>query len=357
MSQYTLYGLVMAGGQGTRFWPESTSKKPKQYLSLVSEKSLLHASLSRFGDLIGTDKRYIVTVKMQESLAKECSEGEINPKNFIFEPAGRNTAPCILLALASLVAEGARDEDVVSIVTSDHVIKNTSGFQKTIEKASAAARSEGKIVTIGITPESPHTGFGYIKAGDGNTDGVFEVNQFVEKPDKVTAETYLADGNYFWNAGMFVSTIGTLKEEFNGHAPEMFTHFNSLVSAHGNDQRIAEVYDQIPAESIDYAVMEKSNKVMVVPAEFDWNDIGSWDALESVLPSEDGNTWVADNGHFQLDASGNIAFAPGMHVSLIGVEDLIVVSNGKSVVVLPKSRSQDIKKIVAQLKEQNSDLV
>lgn len=355
MIEGNLYALIMAGGQGTRFWPESTSKKPKQYLNLTGEKSLLEKTLGRFDSLVEPSRRHIVTVKEQEALAKNNSKGLIAENGLIFEPAGRNTAPCILLSMAFLESHGANEDDVVAIVPSDHVILNEEGFRSTLKRAAETALKEGSIVTIGIKPNFPHTGYGYIHRGEEITSDIFSVQQFKEKPDRSTAETYVSTGEYFWNAGMFVASLKTLKEEFGTCSPETFKFYEELKGAIGNEGRVAEVYEKLPKDSIDYAIMEKSNRVHVVGASFDWNDLGSWDALESVVETTKENTLVEARDSFVKDAKGNIIFAPGKHISLIGVDDLIVVSNNNALVVLPKNRSQEIKEVVASLKE-NKDL-
>lgn len=351
-----LYCVVMAGGQGTRFWPESTTKKPKQYLSLTSDKSLLTETLMRFEGLVPESRRYIVTVKNQEALVKENSKGFIGNDGIIFEPSGRNTAPCILLSLAKLINDGASLDDVVAIVPSDHVILNQEGFKQTIRDAADVAISKNKIVTIGIQPHFPHTGFGYIQRGEKLVDETFNVQEFKEKPDYETAKSYIASGKYYWNAGMFMGKIGVLLEEFKANAPETYKSFEALKDTLGDDEKLAEAYGQIPSDSIDYAIMESSREVAVIPAQFDWNDLGSWDALESVIDKKDGNTIAAAKGTYFEEASGNIIYAPGKFVSLLNVEDLIVVSNETSVVVLPKKDSQKVKHIVAHLKESDAGI-
>lgn len=348
--EYKLHALIMAGGQGTRFWPESTAKKPKQYLPLLEGRPLLTETLERFDGLVSLEDRYIVTVEEQEHLVKECSKGLINSEHIIYEPSGRNTAPCILLALSKLLEEGAKEDDIVSVVPSDHVILNKNGFRGTIAKASKLAHEQGLIVTIGIIPNFPNTGFGYIQKGDSIEDGKFKVSKFVEKPNFETAKKYLESGEYLWNAGMFVAPIKVFLDEFKKCSPETFEFFNKLRENLNDKKALGGVYSEIPKDSIDYAVMEKSQRVAVVPAEFDWNDLGSWDALESVLEQEDGNTVVDAKGHFFKNSSGNIVYTPGKFISLINVEDLIVVSNDKAVVVLPKKDSQEVKKIVEHLK-------
>lgn len=348
-----IHSLIMAGGQGTRFWPESTSKKPKQYLSLVGENSLLTETLLRFKNLSSCDERYIITVKAQEELATQHSKDLVSEGNIIFEPAGRNTAPCILLSLAALKKKGAADDDIVCIVPSDHIILNKDGFEKTIKAASHLATKNASIVTIGINPNFPHTGFGYIKKGSDIGDDGFSVESFKEKPDFDTAKKYVTSGEYFWNAGMFVSTIGTLMNEFKICSPETFSHFENLLSSLDDEKSLEEAYSKIPSDSIDYAIMEKSKNIQVTAAQFDWNDLGSWDALEEVLEKKESNTIIGDKMLYTDNSKGNIVYAPGKFISLINVNDLIIIDNDKSLVVLPKSDSQKVKDIVGFLKDKD----
>jgi len=342
--------LVMAGGKGTRFWPESTSKKPKQYLSLLGKESLLTSSLLRVEGLIPAENRFIVTLKEQEKYAREFSVGLCAKEGLIFEPSGRNTAPCILLALAHLLDNGAGLDDVVAIVPSDHVILNEKGFRETLKICFKVAVENQNIVTIGINPHFPHTGYGYIQKGPAVGEA-FKVLGFKEKPNLETAKEYLASGDYFWNAGIFISQIKTLLKEFEELAPEMFRHFDSL---RGNPNNLKNIYDLMPSDSIDYAIMEKSSKVMVVPSNFDWNDLGSWEALESLITQTEGNTIVKCKESYLENSKGNIVFAPNQLVTLLGVEDLIVVSNDKALMILPKSQSQKVKNIVEFLKKNES---
>ncbi|PIP93232.1 MAG: hypothetical protein COW00_11245 [Bdellovibrio sp. CG12_big_fil_rev_8_21_14_0_65_39_13] len=346
-----LFAIVMAGGKGTRFWPESTSAKPKQYLSLVSPHSLLEETLTRFDGLVPVNRRYVVTVREQEALAKKSSEGNIEPHHFIFEPSGRNTAPCILLSMAQLEMEGATDEDILAIVPSDHVILNKDGFQHSVKVATETASQKGGIVTIGIKPHFPHTGYGYIHQEKQEGPELFKVASFKEKPNFETAKEYVSTGEYFWNAGMFVARLDVLKKEFQTHSPKMWSSYEDLKKNCHKAESLRNVYEQIPSDSIDYAIMEKSEFVYVVPAAFDWNDLGSWDALESVIAPTDSNIVVKDNGHSFIDAKNNIVYAPGKHVALVGVNDLIVVSNDKAVIVLPKEQAQRIKEVVELLKK------
>lgn len=345
-----LFSVIMAGGKGTRFWPESTSKKPKQYLSLVTDKSLLEETLVRFDGLVPVNRRYVVTVREQESLARAASATNIEEHHFIFEPSGRNTAPCILLSMAQLEMEGAKDEDVLAIVPSDHVILNKAGFQHSVKLASETAHDLGGIVTIGIKPNFPHTGYGYIQRDQQLGPELFKVHAFKEKPKYEVAKEYVSSGEYFWNAGMFMARLDVLKKEFAKHAPKMWASYEELKKNCHKAESLKAVYDQIPSDSIDYAVMEKCESVYVVPAAFDWNDLGSWDALESVIQKQSDNVVARAGGTTLIDAKDNIIYAPEKHVALVGVNDLIVVSNNTAVIVLPKKDAQRIKEVVEKLK-------
>lgn len=354
---YNLYSLIMAGGKGTRFWPESTEKKPKQYLSLISSNSLLEETLGRFDKFIVKEKRFVVTVKEQEKLAKQSSAGKINKNGIIYEPSGRNTGPCILMSLAALLQKGVTYDDVVAIVPSDHVILNKKGFHSTIKKAADFAHKNQQIVTIGITPNFPHTGFGYIQKGKLLNEEAFKVARFKEKPHFELATEYVKSGQYLWNAGMFVAPIRVFLEEFAEHAPLMYQYWDALLKSVKDPAKLKKVYEKLPSDSIDYAIMEKSQRIAVMPANFDWNDLGSWDALSSVIDETHGNTVVRSDGEFFLNSTDNVVFAPDHFVSLINMEKHIVVVNDKVVLVAPVKDSQEIKKIVEHLKKARPDLL
>ncbi|MFA6237666.1 MAG: mannose-1-phosphate guanylyltransferase [Bacteriovorax sp.] len=353
----SFYCLIMAGGKGTRFWPESTQARPKQYLNLISSKTLLEETLDRFDSLITSDRRFIVTVKEQQALCEQSSAGKISKDGMIYEPSGRNTGPCILMSIACLLNRGLGLDDVVAIVPSDHVILNKSGFHTTLKKAADFSRNKQNIVTIGITPHFPHTGFGYIEKGELIDGEAFKVSRFKEKPHFELAKEYIRSGDYLWNAGMFVAPIKILLEEFEVHAPKMFAHFEELKMVINDPEKLKTLYEKIPADSIDYAVMEKSKRVAVVPAAFDWNDMGSWDALSSVIKETHGNTVVKSDGTFFLNSADNVVFAPDKFVALINMDKHIVVSNDKVVLVAPVEDAQEIKKVVDHLKISRPDLI
>lgn len=352
-----LYCLIMAGGKGTRFWPESTQGKPKQYINLISTKTLLEETLDRFDSLIEKEHRYIVTVKEQEVLCRESSFGKIAQDGIVIEPSGRNTGPCILMSIAALLDKGVSPEDVIAIVPADHVILNHKGFHETMKRACDFSIQNQNIVTIGITPHFPHTGFGYIEKGEMVRGEAFKVSRFKEKPHFELAKEYIKSGNYLWNAGMFVAPIKILLEEFRIHAPAMYEHFAELQLVIKSPAKLKAVYEKMPSDSIDYCVMEKSQKVSVVPATFDWNDMGSWDALASVIPETHGNTLVKSDGAFFLNSADNVVFAPDKFVALINMDKHIVVVNEKVVLVAPVADSQEIKKVVEHLRVARPDLI
>ena len=352
-----IYSLVMAGGKGTRFWPESTQKKPKQYLSLLGNKTLLEDTLSRFDRFVESKNRFVVTVKEQEKLCKISCKGKINSKGLIFEPAGRNTGPCILMSLVAMLDKGISPESVIAIVPSDHVILNKKGFHRTLKKAAEFSLLNSQIITIGITPHFPHTGFGYIQKGKLLEEEAFEVLNFKEKPHFELATEYVKSGQYLWNAGMFVAPIRIFLEEFKLHAPEMYKHFDELRKNINDPLKLKKTYEKLPSDSIDYAIMEKSKRISVMPASFDWNDLGSWDALSSVIDETHGNTVVSSDGDFFLNSQDNIVYTPDKFIAMINVDNHIVVANDKVVLVAPVKDSQEIKKIVEHLKKNRPDLL
>lgn len=362
MKSNQVYCLVMAGGKGTRLWPESTEQKPKQYLNLVGNATLLEQTLARFDGVVDFNNRYIVTTADQKELAVLSSKNKINSKGLILEPSGRNTAPCILLSLAYLESHGAGEDDIIAVMPSDHVILDTNGFQKTFLQATKLSESTNTITTIGIRPHFPHTGYGYIKKGEevGENEGCAFVSEFKEKPDFETAKNYLSSGLYLWNAGMFMGKLGVFKSEFKTHSPEMFSYYDKLLSAikSQDETLINEIYSKIPKDSIDYAIMEKSDKVTTISAGFDWNDLGSWEALEAVIEKDNDNTVVGAKSVFTKDSKGNVIFAPNKFVSLINVNDMVVVSNDKAVMIMPKKDAQRVREVVEHLKKhKNTDLL
>lgn len=336
----------MAGGKGTRLWPESTEERPKQYLKLFGDQSLLQGTLSRYQPLCSSEQLFIVTTQEQKSLALEQSRDVLNEGQIIIEPQGRDTAACILLSLAFLESKGLKDYDILAFAPSDHIILQREKFIQTMERAIQRARESEHIVTIGIRPHFPHTGFGYIKKSRETSINCYLVDQFVEKPDLETAKEYLISGDYFWNAGLFLAKLGVFKSEFMAHAPELFQYYDQMIQALRGGINILPLYEQLKKISIDYAIMEKSHKIEVTPADFDWNDLGSWKAFSDVIEEKEGNTVIQSPGVRALDSKGNLIFSSEQKISLVGINDLVIVSNSEHLLLMKKERAEEVKKIL-----------
>ncbi len=352
----------MAGGHGTRFWPESTKEHPKQYLKLTGDLSLLQKTWRRLDGVIPFENRYLVTIQEQKNLAQLHSMNHLLQENILFEPSSRNTAACLLLALAAM--ENQYEDlknSVLVLLPADHVILNEEAFKNSLNEAITSAAQYQKIITLGIRPYFPHTGYGYIKKSLQGpiADNLFEVERFVEKPDFIKAQQYLTEGSYFWNSGMFVAPLAVWLEELKIHAPELMKHyapFKELIKKK-EDRKLAALYQKLPSISLDYALMEKSKEIYLQEASFDWNDLGSWDALESVCDKIDNNVMVSSNSRYYFkESKGNIiSTEDGKFVGLINVQDMIVISNDKCLLVLPKKDAQRIKDVVDFLKSSPGD--
>lgn len=349
--------VVMAGGSGTRFWPESTQKRPKQYLTFGGDKTLIEQTLNRFSKIVPNENIRVVTLEDQKEVALQYSGKNLTKKSLILEPCARNTAPCILLSLAKLLASGQSESDSVGFFAADHLIRDGVNFKKIINNSLSFIEEHQKIVTLGINPSFPHTGFGYIEAATPyKEEGFFAVGDFKEKPDLKTAKNYLLKGNYFWNAGMFIAKIKTLLSEFQEYAPDLYTAFLEMKKAFEKNDEVLlkQVYEKVRSISIDFAIMEKTRQVAVVKADIGWNDVGSWDALAEILPETDGNTFAREKKKRYLENSrGNIIFSTEKEkmMTLIDVNDLIVIENEQNLVVMPKSSAQKVKNVIEHLKK------
>jgi mannose-1-phosphate guanylyltransferase len=341
--------VVMAGGSGTRFWPKSTSKKPKQLLSFGKVEggiSLLQQTLKRFDKLVAPDCRMIVTTKALE----DSVVGEAPSTHVLAEPQGRNTAPCIYWAARAIAEKNPRA--LMLVMPSDHYIARPERFIETVSAACSWASEHDDLVTLGIQPDRPETGYGYLKiAGKG---APAKVDAFVEKPNLERAKVFLASGNYLWNGGMFVWRAEVILRAFDEFMPEMKAAWESAGG------RVETAYPKMTATSIDYGIMEKAKNVVSFPLDCGWDDLGSWTSLEGladVLKARHAAGVVSGGEALAIDATGNIVDAPGKMVTLLGVKDLIVVEHGGAILVADKNRAQDIKLIVEQLKKQKPELV
>jgi len=336
--------VILSGGSGTRLWPLSTAARPKQFLEFVPGGTMLAQTLARApADSFG-EPLVICNAAHAELVLSQCAGRAVN---LILEPSARNTAPAIALAALSLPPEA-----LMLVMPSDHVIADVGAFHRAIASAQELAQ-DGWLVTFGITPTGPETGYGYIRSGEELGSGLWRAEQFVEKPDAATAQTYLDEGCYNWNAGIFLFNAGAYIEALSKHAPEMLeASRRSLAAARREGASVhpeAEAFAACPSDSVDYAVMEKAERVAVVPVDMGWSDIGSWDALHDLLPKDDaGNVLVGDVT--ALGSSGCLVRTDGPAVAVTGVDNLIVIASADAVMILPRGQSQDVKTIVEALK-------
>ncbi len=344
----------MAGGAGTRFWPLSTEKRPKQFLKLFGDRSLIQKSYDRVVGLVTPERVLVLTSASFVSLVRE-QLPELPEENIIGEPARRDTAAAV--ALAALLCRKRFGNPVMAIMTADHIIEPVETFRATLLSAAAAAVDAGAIYTFGIEPAFPATGYGYLEvAKELKADGGikhFELASFKEKPDAKTAEGYLDAGRYYWNSGMFVWPTDTILSEFERNLPGHLKYISPAVESDQTplwEEALKKAFEPLEKISVDFAIMEKAKSVRTVVSDFSWSDVGGWLAMEEFLDrDEDGN---AVRGNLEtLEAKSNLVFCEDEEetVAVIGVENLIVVRSGKKTLVVPKSKTEEIKKLVEEL--------
>ena len=347
-----IYALILTGGSGERFWPLSRRNRPKQLLRLVSERTLLEETVARLEGFVPTERILILTNIEQEKGVRDLLEG-FPKQNIIAEPTKRDTAAAVALG-AGWVA--ARDHSATMLAfPADHVIADRAAFQETMKTAAAAAEETGALVTIGIKPTWACPGFGYIEQGEPvrlRSDGkiaVHRVVRFREKPNIDLAESFLRKGNFRWNAGMFVWSVPTVLSEFNRHAPELADFISQVRSPKDLDKILHERFAKLPRISFDYAIMEKAEHVLVVEASFDWDDVGSWQAVARYFKKDEhGN--AANSALTALDSSDNIIFNDGeTTIALLGVHNLIVVRTGDAILICHRHQAEKIKNLVGTL--------
>ncbi len=345
-----MQALILAGGSGTRFWPASRRRRPKQLLALEGGESLLERTVARLSPLIAPESVWISTTAALAA-AVRCQMPAVPAAQVLVEPAGRNTAAAIGWCVRSMPAELRRG--VIAVLPADHRVADEAAFRAALSAASAAAETRDLVMTLGIKPHRPETGFGYLElaAPPDPLTGLAQVARFHEKPDLETAEAFVAGGRHLWNAGIFVFRGETLLSLLAVHQPELARGIEAIAAA---PARLAELYGELPATSIDVALMEKLETLGTLALDCGWSDLGSWEALAEVVPADAaGNAAVGDV--LAIAARDNLLFADQGTIAVFGVDGLVVVRTDDVVLVMPKARSQEVRRIVAELERRKRD--
>jgi mannose-1-phosphate guanylyltransferase / mannose-6-phosphate isomerase len=343
--------VILSGGSGTRLWPLSRGQYPKQFLPLVTKNTMVQETMLRLSGLAGLKNPIAVCNEDHRfMMAEQLWEIGVKPTAIILEPVGKNTAPAVAMAALSASSQ----DEVLLVLPADHVILNIEAFHLAIAKAEALAK-QGNLVTFGIVPTHPETGYGYIMKDSTRLGEAYKVAAFVEKPDLVAAKNYVKSGNYLWNSGMFAFTAGNFLKELEKHNPDMLSACKQALSSAIIDLDFIRLdkatFSACPADSIDYAVMEKTDKAAVIPLDASWNDVGSWSALWDVTDKDASGNAVSGDV-LTLDTKNSYIYSEDKLVTVIGVEDLVVVETKDAVMIAPKDRVQEVKQIVDQLKQQ-----
>ncbi len=354
MNVKTIVPVILSGGSGTRLWPMSRPEMPKQMLALTAAETMLQLTAGRAKGEVFAAPIVVANARHADLVEQQLADAGAHPQALILEPAGRNTAPAI--ALAAIAA--GRGSEALLVMPSDHVISDVPAFHAAIERALPMV-SQGWLVTFGIAPDAPETGYGWIQVGEELAEGVHRVGRFIEKPPLDAAQAMLASGDHAWNGGIFLFRADRYLEALAQYAPGMLVSTEeAMTKARHDGVRIhpdATAFAASPDDSIDYAVMEKAERVAVVPVAMGWNDVGSWDALHAISDRDaDGNMHRSDGGGtvLAIDTKNCFVRSDGVRVSLVGVEDLIVVASGNDVLILPRGRSQEVKKLIEAMKRQ-----
>ncbi len=362
MKELTTHAVILAGGRGTRFWPRSRGRTPKQLLNIVGKDTMLQQTVARLKPLM-SDARIWTVTNAEQAAAVRKQVPAVARKRVLTEPIGRNTAAAIALA-AIHIRHVAGGDALMAVLPADHYIERPQKFREILNAALDVASEPGRMVVLGIPPTRPETGFGYIERSGHpiGTNGfpVFAVRRFTEKPEMKLAQEYLASGSYHWNAGMFFWRVSTFLENLKSFLPETHAALEKLAKFIGTrnyERKLRAIYRKLENISVDYAVLEPATRtegpprVYVIPAEVGWSDIGSWAAVYQLLVKETGENVLAGQGH-TLDAEGNFLWSPSKFVAAIGVRDLVVVETPDALLICPRDRAQDVAKLVKWLEEQ-----
>ena len=343
--------VIMAGGRGERFWPKSRNNCPKQFLSLTADKeTMIQKTVKRLDKIVEPGDVFVVTNAAYREIV-ETQLPQIPKENILSEPCARNTAPCI--AYAAAVIKKKYDDAVMLVLPSDHLIGYVNIYHRALRKAIAAAEEGKNLVTIGITPTYPETGYGYINFGDEKGDA-FEVERFVEKPDLATAKKYLASGNYLWNSGMFVWKVSSIMANIQKFMPEVYDGASRIGESFGTDdfeEVLIREFEAFPSESIDFGIMEKAENIYTIPGSFGWDDVGSWLAMERINETDDDKNFI-EGDVIAVDSKRTTICGGKRLIAAVGTRDLIIVDTDDVLLVCSKNSTQDVKKVISKLKGQ-----
>jgi len=348
-----IYAVIMAGGVGARFWPRSREKNPKQLLEIAGEGTMIQNTVRRLGTFVDAKNVFVVTNKLQRQGVID-QLPEVPPANILVEPVGRNTAPCI--GLAAMFVQRLDPKGIMVVLPADHIIQNEAEFVRVLELGARVANASDALVTIGIQPNRPETGYGYIQvrddAGAGRPafmeEGVFQVKTFAEKPNPQMARQFLESGDFLWNSGMFMWRVDVILSEIQRSLPDLHEQLKVLEPSLGTpmfEQSLERAYGMVRSISIDYGVMEKAKSVYVIRGDFGWNDVGSWDEVCRIAPKdESGNS--ANGTIIAVNSRNTYVHAPGKLVATVGVDDLIIIQTEDALLVCKKDGSQEVKEVV-----------
>lgn len=345
-----IYAVIMAGGVGSRFWPRSTEKNPKQLLTIFGGNTMIQDTVERLDGIVEKEHIFIITNNIQKMKVVE-QLPYIPEDNVIAEPFGKNTAPCI--GLASVLIKRKDPDSVMVVLPADHLIKNTDDFQQTIKQAAEYAYNSNGLVTLGIRPDRPETGYGYIQFKEEEVaDRVHEVNTFAEKPNLDTAKRFIKAGDFLWNSGMFIWRTDVILAAIEEHMPELYDGLLKIEENIGREnfyEVLTNVYGQLTKISIDYGIMEKAKNVFVIPGDFGWSDVGSWETVYQ-LSDKDENGNAVSGDIYLSDTKNSYVFTEDKFTAVLGIEDVIIINNKDSLLICKRDMAQNVKQVVDYLK-------